>query len=143
MARKATRNAQCAGSIRQRADGTWEARYTVGRDPGTGKQLRKSVYGKTQKEVRLLWTDGPDIQNVIDEVSGTLHVEKGKVLSGTVLYGNRMVSSMLWTKKEVGSAPSFTFRPNMTVMSPAASYSVGFEDEIFGLSLSVASTIFQ
>ncbi len=52
MARKATRNAQCAGSIRQRADGTWEARYTVGRDPGTGKQLRKSVYGKTQKEVR-------------------------------------------------------------------------------------------
>ncbi|WP_130849933.1 tyrosine-type recombinase/integrase [Intestinimonas timonensis] len=52
MARKATRNAQGAGSIRQRADGTWEARYTVGRDPGTGKQLRKSVYGKTQKEVR-------------------------------------------------------------------------------------------
>lgn len=93
--------------------------------------------------LRLLWTDGPDIQNVIDEVSGTLHVEKGKVLSGTVLYGNRMVSSMLWTKKEVGSAPSFTFKPNMTVMSPAASYSVGFEDEIFGLSLSVASTIFQ
>lgn len=52
MARKATRNAQGAGSIRQRADGTWEARYTVGRDPGTDKQLRKSVYGKTQKEVR-------------------------------------------------------------------------------------------
>lgn len=52
MARKATRNAQGAGSIRQRADGIWEARYTVGRDPGTGKQLRKSVYGKTQKEVR-------------------------------------------------------------------------------------------
>ncbi|MCL2357387.1 MAG: site-specific integrase [Defluviitaleaceae bacterium] len=46
------RNAQGAGSIRQRADGTWEARYTIGRDPGTGKQVRKSVYGKTQKEVR-------------------------------------------------------------------------------------------
>lgn len=52
MARKATRNAQGAGSLRQRADGTWEARYTVGRDPGTGKQIRKSVYGKTQKEAR-------------------------------------------------------------------------------------------
>ena len=24
----------------------------VGEDPGTGKQIRKSVYGKTQKEVR-------------------------------------------------------------------------------------------
>ncbi len=53
MARvKNTRAAQGAGSIRQRSDGTWEARYLVGRDPGTGKQVRKSVYGRTQKEVR-------------------------------------------------------------------------------------------
>lgn len=29
----------------------WEARYTVGRDPGTGKQVQKSISGKTQKEV--------------------------------------------------------------------------------------------
>lgn len=29
----------------------WEARYTVGRDPGTGKQIQKSISGKTQKEV--------------------------------------------------------------------------------------------
>ena len=29
----------------------WEARYTVGFDPGTGKQIQKSVSGKTQKEV--------------------------------------------------------------------------------------------
>ena len=29
----------------------WEARYTVGFDPGTGKQIQKSVTGKTQKEV--------------------------------------------------------------------------------------------
>jgi integrase len=34
-----------AGSIRQRPDGRWEARYTV-----EGK--RKSIYGETQKEVR-------------------------------------------------------------------------------------------
>ena len=46
------RNAQGAGSIRERKDGLWEARYTVGRNPATGKQVRKSVYGKTQKEVR-------------------------------------------------------------------------------------------
>ena len=52
MPRKNTRNAQGGGSIRQRKDGTWEGRYTVGRDPGTGKQIQKSIYGKTQKEVR-------------------------------------------------------------------------------------------
>lgn len=50
--KKTTRNAQGGGTIRQRKDGTWEARYTVGRNPGTGKQIQKSVYGKTQKEVR-------------------------------------------------------------------------------------------
>ena len=52
MPRKSTRNAQGAGTIRQRPDGRWEARYTVGRDPGTGRQVQKSIYGKTQKEVR-------------------------------------------------------------------------------------------
>lgn len=49
--RKATRNAQGSGTIRQRKNGTWEARYTIGRDPGTGRQRQKSVYGKTQAEV--------------------------------------------------------------------------------------------
>lgn len=29
----------------------WEARFTVGYDPGTGKQLQRSITGKTQKEV--------------------------------------------------------------------------------------------
>ena len=29
----------------------WEGRYTCGFDPGTGKQIQKSVTGKTQKEV--------------------------------------------------------------------------------------------
>lgn len=52
MPRKTTRNAQGGGSLRQRGDGRWEARYTVGRDPGTGKQIQRSVYGSTQKEVR-------------------------------------------------------------------------------------------
>jgi integrase len=52
MPRKSTRNAQGGGTIRQRADGRWEARYTLGRDPGTGKQVQKSVYGSSQAEVR-------------------------------------------------------------------------------------------
>lgn len=53
MPRKSnTRAAQGAGSIRQRANGSWEARYVAGKDPSTGKPIRKSVYGKSQKEAR-------------------------------------------------------------------------------------------
>ena len=46
------RNANGLPSIRQRKDGSWEARITLGYDPGTGKQIQKSIYGKTQAEVR-------------------------------------------------------------------------------------------
>lgn len=57
MPRKSnTRAASGSGTIRQRPDGTWEARLTVGTDPGTGKPVRKSVYGKTQAEVRKKMT---------------------------------------------------------------------------------------
>jgi len=49
--RKNSRNASGSGSIRQRKDGTWEGRYSAGTNPGTGKPIRKSVYGATQREV--------------------------------------------------------------------------------------------
>lgn len=52
MATRKTKGAKGGGTIRQRPDGLWEARYTLGINPGTGKQIQKSVYGKTQKEVR-------------------------------------------------------------------------------------------
>ena len=29
----------------------WEARYTEGYNPGTGKHIQRSITGKTQKEV--------------------------------------------------------------------------------------------
>lgn len=55
MARK---SAAGSGTIRkktvQRGGKTytyWEARYTAGYDPGTGKQIQRSITGKTQKEV--------------------------------------------------------------------------------------------
>lgn len=55
MARKA---AAGTGSIRKktvtrngRVYTFWEARYTAGTDPGTGKQIQRSITGKTQKEV--------------------------------------------------------------------------------------------
>lgn len=56
MARK---NARGSGTIRKKTvtrNGKeytyWESRLTVGRDPGTGKQIQRSFTGKTQKEVR-------------------------------------------------------------------------------------------
>ena len=52
LATRKTKGAKGGGTIRQRPDRRWEARYTLGIDPGTGKQIQKSVYGKTQKEVR-------------------------------------------------------------------------------------------
>ncbi len=52
LATRKTKGAKGGGTIRQRPDGRWEARYTLGIDPGTGKQIQKSVYGKTQKDVR-------------------------------------------------------------------------------------------
>lgn len=51
MARKSnTRAAQGSGSIRQRSDGRWEARFTYADE--LGQPQRGSVYGKTQKECR-------------------------------------------------------------------------------------------
>ncbi len=38
------------GNIRQRADGSWEGRYSVGYD-AQGTRIRRSVYGNSQEEV--------------------------------------------------------------------------------------------
>lgn len=51
------KQANGAGSIRQRPDGLWEGRFSAGRDPATGRIVRKSVYGKTQREVRKKLTE--------------------------------------------------------------------------------------
>ena len=52
------RNANGNGSVRKISvarDGKtytyWQARYSAGFDPGTGKQMQHSITGKTQKEV--------------------------------------------------------------------------------------------
>lgn len=56
--KQSTRNASGSGTIRkkiiQRGNKTytyWEARYTDGFDPGTGRQVQRSISEKTQKEV--------------------------------------------------------------------------------------------
>ena len=46
------RRANGEGSIRKRADGRWEGRYSAGYHPETGKRVIKNVLGKTQAEVR-------------------------------------------------------------------------------------------
>ena len=54
----ANRAAAGAGTIRKKTINRngksytyWEARYTTGYDPGTGRQIQRSITGKTQKEV--------------------------------------------------------------------------------------------
>lgn len=76
MPRKATRNAQGAGTIYKRADGRWEGKYTLGRDPGTGEQIRRSVYGKTQKEVTQ------KLQKALTDISEGTYVEPSKMTVG-------------------------------------------------------------
>ena len=58
------RGAQGAGTIRKKVvtrNGKkyqyWEARITTGRDPGTGKQVQRSITGQSQKEVREKMTE--------------------------------------------------------------------------------------
>ena len=54
---KTNRAASGQGSIRQRADGRWEARLTLGYDEGTGKRKTLSIYGASQKEVKRKLTE--------------------------------------------------------------------------------------
>ena len=51
MPRPANKRGQGEGSIRQRKDGLWETRVTVGKKPD-GKPDRRSLYGKTRAEVQ-------------------------------------------------------------------------------------------
>ena len=53
-----SKSANCTGSIRKitttkngKQYTYWQARYTAGYDPGTGKQIQRSISDKTQKEV--------------------------------------------------------------------------------------------
>ncbi len=70
------KNAQGAGTIRKRTDGRWEARFTTGFDPTTGKQVQKSIYGKTQKEVR------EQLSQTIAELDAGTYLEPSKETVG-------------------------------------------------------------
>lgn len=84
MPRKATRTAHGAGAIRKRIitrNGQeytyWEARVTVGYDPGTGRQIQKSISGKTQREVREKMTAVlRDIDNGVYQMPNKITVQE-------------------------------------------------------------------
>lgn len=76
MPRKSNRAAQGGGTIRQRKDGRWEGRYTIGRDPGTGNQVQKSIYGKTQAEVRK------KLQAATTSIDAGMYTEPAKLKMG-------------------------------------------------------------
>lgn len=96
MIQKNTRNAQGGGTIRHRSDGRWEARYTVGIDPGTGKQIQKSVYGQTQKDVRQR------LSKVSTELDSGTYKDPCKMTVGQWLD--------IWSREYLGNVKPFTVR---------------------------------
>jgi integrase len=67
------RRAAKEGTIRKRADGRWEGRYSIGRHPGTGKQIQKSFYAKTQAEVRM------KLQQMAVDIENGTYIEPSKM----------------------------------------------------------------
>lgn len=94
MPRKSTRNAQGSGTIRQRPDGLWEARFVTGVDPGTGKGIRKSVYAHTQKEAR---------QKLAQAVAA---IDSGTYKDPTKLTVGQWLD--IWAKDYLGGVKPFT-----------------------------------
>ncbi len=77
---KNKKNASGSGTIRKKTVSKngksysyWEARVTTGFDPGTGKQIQKSITGKTQKEVR------EKLQTVVVSINEGSYVEPSKM----------------------------------------------------------------
>ena len=64
------------GNIRKRKDGRWEGRFTAGHDPATGKQIIKSVLGKTQAEVK------EKLKKALDDAQKVDFTKSGKYTVG-------------------------------------------------------------
>lgn len=90
----AKKRANGDGCIRLRSDGRWEGRYTLGRDPGTGKQVQKSVYGKTKAEV------AQKIRAITHEIDQGTYTDPAKISLGTWLD--------TWHREYLGSVKAST-----------------------------------
>ena len=80
MNNKKARGAQGSGTMRKKCvirGGQkytyWEARLTVGYDPGTGKQIQRSFSGKTQREVL------EKMQSAAVEINNGTYIEPTKL----------------------------------------------------------------
>lgn len=74
----------------------WEARYTEGFDPGTGKQVQRSISGKTQKEVRQ------KLQAATSAIAAGSYVAPCKMTLGEWLD--------IWKKEYLGSVKPLTVK---------------------------------
>ena len=75
----AKKRANGEGNIRKRKDGRWEGRFTAGHDPATGKQIIKSVLGKTQAEVK------EKLKKAMEDSTKVDFTKNGKYTVGTWL----------------------------------------------------------
>lgn len=100
MSKPSSKNAKGGGTIRQRSDGRWEARYTVGRDPGTGKQIQRSVYGQTQAEVRK------KLSRISTEIDDGIYKDPSKITVGEWLD--------IWLSEYMGSVKPNTVATYIT-----------------------------
>ena len=103
------RNAYGAGSIRKKTvtrNGKqytyWEARYTTGFDPGTGKQRQKSVTGRTQKEV------AQKLRQITTEIDAGTYQEPGKITVGEWLD--------IWSAEYLGNIKPWTVEKYKSVI---------------------------
>jgi integrase len=76
MPAKSNRKGLGEGTVRKRKDGRWEARYTVGYSPKTGKQIQRSIYGQTRNDAAAKLTE---VKYAIN--SGT-YIEPAKIKAG-------------------------------------------------------------
>lgn len=81
--RQHSKNALGAGTIRKKTVQRggkeytyWEARFTTGFDPGTGKQKQRSITGKTQKEV------AQKLRQATSEIDQGTYLEPSKLTLG-------------------------------------------------------------
>ncbi len=92
--KKTTKNAKGAGTIRKRPDGRWEGRYSTGFDPKTGKQIQKSVYGPSQKDVRQ------KLAKITTEIDEGIYTDPCNMKLGTWLD--------IWLKEYTGNLKAST-----------------------------------
>lgn len=89
----------------------WEARYTIGSDPGTGKQVQKSITGKTQAEVRK------KLQQATTAIDEGVYVEPSKLTVGVWLD--------VWLSEYLGGVKPRTFDSYKTICTTHIKPAIG------------------